>query len=266
MDKYLFVEFKHGKVDPEAVINSGANKLMIAAYTKDPDPNLVEKARSAGLTIGLCSGAYREECAANPKSRQQIIRKIKHLVSLNPDEIWIDRLRFHGRWETKGEKVIYQVHEACRFCKNLNRADLITDYFFLVRNLIPASIKLGFFAVPFMAEVHPEYRKKLGFDYRRILKSVDMISPMLYHRMIGQPVSCISEYVQYLDGLGYRYIIPIIQVKDMPDNLPDGYSVDELKRAYQEAIKPPSSGVAFFTWDHAQERGKDEIVVALLRS
>ena len=236
---------------------------MVTSYTEDPDPHLLQKAKAAGLKIGLCAGAYQGECAADPQSLLQLKEKVTHLVSLSPDEIWIDHLRFHGRWETEVKQLV-DSHLPCQFCENIDRKKIVASYFTEVKKLVPDTIKLGFFAAPFTTQEFPDYPQILGLDYQKIKDSVDMISPMLYHRAINKPPIYISAYVQYLHDLGYQHIVPIIQVKDMPDNLPDEYSVEELEQAYQEAIKPPSAGVAIFTWDHALEKGKTETVVELL--
>ena len=88
---------------------------------------------------------------------------------------------------------------------------------------------------------------------------------MLYHRMINRPVSYILEYVEWIFQKTKKPVLPIIQVKDMPDNLPDKLSGEEIKQAFDEARKLPALGVSFFSWDHAVEKGKTELIRKLFR-
>jgi len=265
LDKYLFIEFKYGLVDPHPIIKSGANKLMVAASSKDPDFEFLNTVEKAGLSVGLCTNAYQGECLADPASLEELKSRVEHLVKQNPNEIWLDYLRFKSRCIVKGEEPI-DTHKPCKFCKNIKREDIVTDYYGQVRKLIPNSIKFGLFAVAFIDEDYPVYKLKTGLNYSRIKEHVDIISPMLYHRMMDKPINYIGKYVAYLREIGYKEIIPIIQVKDMPDELPDNYTEDEIKQAYEEAVRPPSSGVAFFSWDHAVEEGKTEIIKKLFEN
>jgi hypothetical protein len=78
--------------------------------------------------------------------------------------------------------------------------------------------------------------------------------------MIRRPVSYISEYVKWLSQKTKKPVLPIIQVKDMPDDLPDELSWDEIREVFNQARKLPSKGVSFFTWGHALEKGKTDLV------
>ena len=84
--------------------------------------------------------------------------------------------------------------------------------------------------------------------------------------MIRKPVSYISQYVTYLYKLTKKPVLPIIQVKDMPDDLADKLSRLEMKQAFQEATKPPSIGVAWFSWDGAVEKSKTQIISKLFKT
>lgn len=263
MDKYLFVGLDK-KIDLAGVLNSGANKLMIIAYGQKPDLTKLETVRKAGLGIGICINAYDGDCAADPNSTSQLSNKIQEALSFNPEEIWIDHLRFHGYWETK-MAVILNPHQPCRFCQHINREDFISRQFSTIKKMIPGNISLGFFAVPFYHQKSPEYQRVLGLNYLKIKELVDLISPMVYHQMLGKPATFINEYVSYLFNLGFRQIIPIIQTTEMPAVLSDDYSAKDLTLAFQEATKPPSTGVSLFTWNKAIETGKKQLVINLLK-
>ena len=81
--------------------------------------------------------------------------------------------------------------------------------------------------------------------------------------MIGRPVTYISEYVKWLSQETGKPVLPIIQIKDMPDDLEDKMSEEDITAAFGEAIKVPSAGVCFFWWNHALEKGKTEVISRL---
>ncbi|MCH7951990.1 hypothetical protein IH980_04620 [Patescibacteria group bacterium] len=134
------------------------------------------------------------------------------------------------------------------------------------RALVDEKIRLGYYAVPFKEKEHREWIGLLGQDHRVLSRVFDFVSPMLYHRMLGKPVRYIGEYVRYLNNFTIEArILPIIQVKDMPDDLPDELSLEDIEEVMQEALTPPSIGVALFTWDHVIEKGKVEGIKKILK-
>jgi len=58
---------------------------------------------------------------------------------------------------------------------------------------------------------------------------------------------------------------PIVQLKDMPDNLTDKLTISEIGDAVSGAVKPLSAGVAIFSWNQEIEKGKVERVSEILR-
>jgi len=113
----------------------------------------------------------------------------------------------------------------------------------------------------------PDLLAALGQNNVTLGNLVDVVSPMLYHRMIGMPVTYIGDYVRYYDSLHLRAkVLPIIQLKDMPDELEDRLSINEIDQAVQEALTPPSIGVAVFSWDQTIEKAKVESVSRILRN
>lgn len=257
MRKYLFLDTKNTNFCLDDLVNLEADSVMVSAYDEEIDIEFLEKLRKCGFRIGLCTSVYDQDCLANPIVETQIEQNIQRVISFHPDEIWIDHLRFHGHWENKDFKV-NEPHKECSFCKKRSRKEVVLEKLQITRNLIPTDIKLGFFAVPYFWKAHSESLDILGFDYSMLVDCVDSIGPMLYHRMLGKPTVYINEYCNHLSDLGFKDIIPLIQVKDMPENSKRDYSDEEFSEAYVEASKPPSSGVAFFTWNHAIEKGRTE--------
>lgn len=45
----------------------------------------------------------------------------------------------------------------------------------------------------------------------------------------------------------------------MPDDLPDKLTMGEIGEVVGQAFTSPSAGVAFFTWDYAVEKGKEDL-------
>lgn len=74
---------------------------------------------------------------------------------------------------------------------------------------------------------------------------------MLYHQMCRQEVSWIAERTRYFSRLTKKPILPAIQTRDMPENLPNRISEEELKMSIKLALSPPSKGVILFTLDNA---------------
>lgn len=210
--------------------------------------------KSLGMTLGISIDSFGQEfCPLDPSERERLHIKIYEALKRKPNEIWFDHFRFHGHWENQ----IEGVHGECVFCKGRERDKEIEKAALWAKKFIPKEVKAGYFAVPFKKE-EMTVTKDLGQNHEMLTKIFDMISPMLYHRMIKKSVSYISEYVKYLYKFTKKPILPIIQVKDMPDELPDRLGWGEFKSAFSNAKNPPSSGVSIFLWEHAAEVGKEE--------
>ena len=89
-------------------------------------------------------------------------------------------------------------------------------------------------------------------DYRALADYIDVVSPMVYHRMCGRPVSWVGEITAHLSALTERPVWPIIQAVDHPDVLP----AEEYARALDTAMQPPAAGVIVFTLKGMLEGGR----------
>lgn len=228
--------------------------------------------RNLGFEVGIAVGALPggRVCPASPAARAQLERKLRRAVSFQPDIIWLDHLRFEGHWESKvpygTSEGLKGAHRPCRYCKRRKRSRIISDLAAFARALVDEKIRLGYYAVPFKEKEHREWIGLLGQDHRALSRVFDFVSPMLYHRMLGKPVRYIGDYVRYLNNLTFEArILPIIQVKDMPDDLPDELSLEDIEEAVQEALTPPSIGVALFTWDDVIQNHKVAGVTEILQ-
>lgn len=249
--------------------NIGADHLIVSGHNINKKRWKMLQKTGTDLAISVDS-FERGGCPLNPKAKLRLKRIIKEVLDWRPKEIWFDHFRFDGHWESAIAKAsadngnnIPDMHESCKWCEGKNRAQEIAKLAVWAKDLIPEKIEVGYFAVPFKKEDVPSLTADLGQDHRLLGKVFDISSPMLYHRMIKKPVSYISEYVKYLHDLPHKQVLPIIQIKDMPDDLPDKLLPGEVKRAYREARKKPSIGVSIFVWEHAVEKNKMRLIKEL---
>lgn len=265
MVKEIFLEYKFGDYDLNLLKNSGATGFI--AWIGNLTLERWEKLQELNIDAGICiAGTRHGICPLDPKESKDLTKRIEEALSYKPTALWIDHIRFDGYWEGIKEGQIPDVHQPCHWCKGKNRVAVIKDIAQLIKIAVGGRCQLGYFAVPFKPEEVPLLTLQLGQNHKLLSGYFDIISPMLYHRMIGKPIGYNSEYTNWLSLATRKPIIPIIQVKDMPDNLPDRLSDAEMESAYQEAIKEPSIGVIWFSWDGAVEKNKTEIISRLFKS
>lgn len=261
MIKSIFISAANMK----GIEKSGSNHLIITEH--GISKNNWQKLQDLKIILGISLDAFvRGGCAANPKAKEKLFKKIDYALNLHPQEIWLDHFRFDGHWEAVKGSELAGMHQKCQFCQNINKAEFLSKLAQEIMDYIGGRVKVGYFAVPFIEKEYPQFIKGLGQDHQKIGKIFDMSSPMLYHRMINKPVTYISKYVDYLYKKTEKPVLPIIQIKDMPDDLEDKMGEEEITQAFYEAIKEPSSGVCFFWWQHAIEKGKTKILSKLLSS
>lgn len=244
---------------------SGANHLIVTLDRLDE--NIWDNLEKLNIDLSISVNAFGSDgCPANPKVREKLLDKISDALRFRPKEIWIDHFRFDGHWEAIEGNKIPNVHSACEFCEGKTRVDVLKETAQGIMNLVVDKSKVGYFAVPFKNKDVPELITGLGQDHSVIGRIFDISSPMLYQQMIKKPTSYISEYVKWLTERTQRPVLPIIQVKSMPDDLDDTITEDVITSEFQEAMKEPSTGVCFFWWTHVLEKNKIGIIRKLLES
>lgn len=249
----------------EGIENSGANHLIVVNAGLNRD--IWERLRRLNIDLGISVNAFGPDgCPASPKAKEKLFNKLRNALQFQPKEIWIDHFRFDGHWEAiEGDK-IRGIHPPCEFCVGKTRVDVLKETAQEVMDLVKDITKVRYFAVPFRDSEVPELTTGLGQDHLNLGRIFDMSSPMLYQQMIKKPTSYISEYVKWLSGITQKPVLPIIQVKTMPDDLEDTISEDVITSEFREATKDPSIGVCFFWWVHALEKGKTGIIKNLFSS
>lgn len=256
MVKSLFIEFKFSDQAFLGLENSGANHLIVAQ--KPLNNRRWQQLKKLNVDLAISVNAFDHGgCPANPQSLEILTNRLQKALSWGPKQIWLDHFRFDGHWES-ARGTISGVYRECKWCKGKDRAQFLAELAEKVVNLVGERAQVGYFAVPFKSDEMRQLVSELGQNHGVLGRIFDLSSPMLYHRMIRQPVSYISEYVKWISQKTEKPVLPIIQVKDMPDDLPDKLSWKELRQTFNEACKPPSIGVSFFSWDHAVEKEKTE--------
>jgi len=119
---------------------------------------------------------------------------------------------------------------------------------------------LGLFGVPWrLADYDGAILKIIGQDYQALGPYLDVFSPMVYHRMCGQPPAWIGQVAAEIHALSGKPVWPIIQSIDRPDPLP----VEEYAQALDAAQADPAEGVLVFTLEGVV---RDEARLAVTRA
>lgn len=248
-------------VDPlkvEGINKSGANHLIITLNGLTPES--WKKLQNLKMTLSISITAFDSGgCPADPKAFEKLKAAVDRALKYKPAEIWLDHFRFDGRWEDG----FSNMHSPCKFCQGKSRVQILSEIAKKVMSCVNNRSKIGYFAVPFKPTDVPQLISNLGQDHSLLGKIFDLCSPMLYHRMIKKSVNYISDYVSWIYQQTERPVLPIIQIKDMPDNLPDKLTEPEITEAFKEAIKPPSQGVCFFNFTQALEKNSTNTISKL---
>jgi hypothetical protein len=236
---------------------SGSNHLIIVA--EGLDKKIWQRLKKSKMDLSISVNAFGPDgCPADAATKEKLFKKIKAALGFKPKQIWIDHFRFDGHWEAIKNRIIPDIHQDCIWCTDKNRVLLLENIAREIMAFVNKRCQIGYFAVPFKSN---ELQ-----DHSAIGRIFDLSSPMLYHRMINKKPVYISEYVKWLSEMTKKPVLPIIQIKTMPDNLKDILTRKEIKAAFREAVKKPSIGVSFFCWTHALEKNKTEIIKELLSS
>lgn len=254
----LFLEYKFRDFADGELAQPSPTAVM--ANFERLNSERVDQIRRLGCTFGISLTSLPGNiCPASKDAKDYLISKIKKTIQLSPDIIWLDHLRFEGHWEMVQRKLSGS-HKDCRFCKGKDRADVVYGLAAMVKKIVPKNIELGYFAVPLK-----QLNQTFGQDHKRLGRIFDYVSPMLYHRMIGKPATYIGEYIGHLGSFNSKArILPIIQLKDMPDDLEDKLTISEVQQAVNQSLTDPSIGVAVFSWDQVIEKNKLESVSKIL--
>jgi hypothetical protein len=83
-------------------------------------------------------------------------------------------------------------------------------------------------------------------DLQKISPYTDYVSPMCYSQMLKRDAGWIADVVADMDKRVPGMVLPSIQV--YPYYVDRPFTAEDFKRCVEEALKPPSCGVVFFSW------------------
>lgn len=227
-------------------------------------------------------------CPTRKDYRRQRIEYIKDLVrQLNPDGLSLDFIRYFVFWEKiYQDRTLNSIANSCfdsdcldKFQKDTNiripqrmsdvneRAKWIignhilewTDWkckiiSSMVKDIaeearkIKPDIIINVHAVPWREDDFGGAIKIIaGQDFAEIAQYTDFLSPMCYSHMLKRKPSWINSVVKDIYSQTNSKIIPSIQVKEA--YLKDKLSRSEFQKSLAEALKAPSKGVVFWSWE-----------------
>lgn len=239
-------------------------------------------------------------CPTREDYRERRIAYIKQLVrELRPDGISLDFIRFFVYWEKiyadrslnsivqtcfdshclmkfqqeSGVRIpaeISDVREKARWILE-NRLQewtewkchvitaMVGDIVSGVKKIDP-DIMINVHAVPWRQDdFRGAIRIIAGQDLAKMAEHTDFISPMCYSHMLKRDPIWIQSVVADIYGQTQSRILPSIQVKEA--YLEDVLSVDEFRECLDAALKTPSEGVVFWSWEALEQDPEKKIII-----
>jgi hypothetical protein len=242
-------------------------------------------------------------CPTNPEFRRQRVREaVDTVTELQPDGLSIDFIRHFVFWEmVKPETDPKAMPDTC-FCprclesfarktgfsapsedpveaavwirENADhewtrfKTDTITsmaDEIITAVHMAQPGIKTNLHIVPWR-EHDFEYASEriAGQDHSRLGELADYLSPMCYSFMQYRETGWVSSVVADIDRRAGCPVLPSIQVASAY-RTGEQLSLDEFESCLLEALKAPSAGVVFWSWDHiAADPAKAEVIQKVL--
>jgi hypothetical protein len=201
------------------------------------------------------------------------------------DGVWLDFIRWPCHWESPNPHLphtSFDPHTLAQFAQDTGfevplqppsaaaesllgahsadwvawRCSQVTSWVAQARQLLdrvrPGAL-LGLFGVPWRQhDLNGAILEIVGQDYAALGPYVDVFSPMVYHRMCGQPPSWIADVTQEVHALSGKPVWPIVQSVAKPSPFPP----QEYRRALEIALDAPASqGVLVFNLQGALNLG-----------
>ncbi len=226
--------------------------------------------------------------AVNPSCeqvRQERLQSFAEILENYPlDGIWLDFIRWPGRWENPEPQLLSTSFDAPtlqKFSRDTGieldielgprenaqvigtryreewaawRCRQVTGWVAEAREIVNKEfpeIQLGLFGVPWTNDFDNAIIGNMGQDYQALGEYIDVFSPMVYHLMCGRNVAWISEVAAWVQKTSGQDVLPIIQTVDEPGEL----SADEFGEAVRDALgSPGSKGVILFNLQGLDDR------------
>lgn len=103
-----------------------------------------------------------------------------------------------------------------------------------------------------------------GQNLKALAPLTDLVSPMCYWHMLKRQPAWISSVVEDVYSQTRGRVVPSIQVSNA--YLSDKLSLAEFREALEEALKPPSQGVVFWSWEAFEKEPEKKAAVRALGS
>ncbi|MFA4916905.1 MAG: hypothetical protein WC560_09575 [Syntrophales bacterium] len=251
------------------------------AWQKYPETRPV-KADGSLLGIDTEDTGYGGICPTHQSWRADRLNHIKKLVSQYGDSIdgiWLDFIRYPGFWETKEPKIPdtcycprclrkFQDDRKIKIPAGLNtgeaaawikenspyewmrwKKEQISSFVAEVKKILDYrqgnKIRLGVFVVPWTkGEKQNAISYSLGQDAFELSKMVDVLSPMVYHKMCGRPESWVGEMIQYYKEAVRCDLWPIVQSVDCKP--------EEFRNVLKFAGKSDADGILVLSYGGMQ--------------
>jgi hypothetical protein len=204
------------------------------------------------------------------------------------DGLWLDYIRWPGKWEEKDAKTVplcfcetcldrFATDRGVAYPKEMTsgkdraawilqhhgaswtawKCDRVVDVVSRIRERLKAArgpdAILGIFSVPLReGEFDGALRSVYGQDWAKLGPVVDVFSPMAYHGFLGRPVEWIAEACGEVAAKSRKAVWPIVQGGADPGGVP----VADFERALRAALTDPCSGAMVFTTGHAVREGR----------
>lgn len=248
-----------------------------------------EKVEAATWFMGVCPNN-----AEFRKYRFDQLRKL--LLEYDLDGIWMDYVHWHAQFEDP-EPIL---PETCfcndcldSFSRELDikipdgtipdkaqwifdnhdeswrdwRCKVIYDWTFEIRKIVkeikPKAL-LGLYHCPWNdQEFNGAKSRILGLDYELLKETVDVFSPMVYHKKMGYGPEWVKENINWfsnslsLDNHSFPKVWPIVQATNDPEII----SNEEFEMVLKGGLTGESSGVMMFTsYAVAEDDGKIKVM------
>jgi hypothetical protein len=239
-------------------------------------------------------------CPSRPEYRAQRVREIADLVGrLHPQGLSLDFIRHFVFWEKVHPATLHSDIPNTCFCRRCVTAfaakaglqlpegqdtrstaawilahheaewtdwkvDLINsmaDQIAQAARAVDPALRIGIHAVPWLrTDFGGAILRSAGQEFSSLARYADYLSPMCYAHMLERPPAWVHSVVVRLADEAGTTILPSIQVSEAyrPGV---AFTTAEFEQQLREALRPPSRGVVFWSWEAlAREPEKRRVV------
>ncbi|MBD3628236.1 hypothetical protein [Cyclobacterium sp.] len=219
-------------------------------------------------------------CPTDPGFKAYRVEQLRELLhDYLVDGVFLDYLHWHAQFETdqpilpetcfcnrcislfetergvqipggdnaeKAKWILANQESAWRNWRNGILNSWVEDMGKILREIQPKALLGAFYCAWFPEDHDGALYRTLGIDVPALAAGVDVLAPMLFHRMYGRPVSWAGDYLEWLDKIvdSPRPLVwPIVQAHDKPGTV----SPEEFLEALREGSRTPASGIMMFS-------------------